>query len=56
MQQTTALLRSYGTEHGLYDPSDWKKAGKIDMIVETYSDVFKACAEILFATDFSLRP
>ena len=45
-QQTNAVLRKLGIENGYYDPSDWKAAGKIDMIVETYGDVFNAFAKI----------
>ena len=51
-----ALLRSFGSEKGLYDPTDWKKAAKIDMIVETYTEVFNECWKILFETEFSARP
>ena len=50
-QQTNAVLRSLGMKHGFYDPSDWKQAGVIDMIVETYADVLKACGVILYLTE-----
>ena len=46
--QTNAVLRSLGTKYGCYDPSDSKKAYNIDVIVDCYSDLFNACAPILF--------
>ena len=46
--QSIALLRQLGIQHGYYNPTDWKSAGKIDMLVETYADVFNAFAKILF--------
>ena len=55
MQETSAVLRALGAEHGLYNPNDWKKAGKIDMTVSTYTECFNACAEIMFSIPFDLR-
>ena len=46
--QTNAVLRSLGTKYGCYDPSDHKKAYNIDVIVDLYSDLFNACAPIIF--------
>ena len=49
-QQTNALLRQLGIQFGYYDPSDWKKAGVIDMIVETYTDAFNSIAATIVFT------
>ena len=38
-QQSLAILRSLGTVHGYYNPSDWKTAGFVDMIVECYANL-----------------
>ena len=48
MGQTNAVLRSLGMRTGLYPTaqSEWKKAGLIDCIVESYSDVFNAIGKI----------
>jgi len=37
-------------QYGYYDASNWKHAGRIDMIVETWSDVLGAAAKILMFT------
>ena len=49
-------MRAIGYEYGYYTQDDWKKAAFIDMIVETYSEVFDACAKILFLTKEADRP
>ena len=49
-QQTNALLRQLGIQFGYYDPSDWKKAGVIDMIVETYTDAFNSISGTIVFT------
>ena len=55
-QQTMALLRSLGAEHGYYDPTNWKECGIIDMLCETYSDVFQAAAVICIFTADDQKP
>ena len=45
-------MRCIGAELGYYDTADWKKAALIDMLIETYSECFDACAKILFLTNF----
>ena len=50
-QSTLALLRSLGIQHGYYNPADWKSAGMIDMLVETYTDVFNGFAKVLFSAE-----
>ena len=46
--QTNAVLRSLGTKYGCYDPSDHKRAYYIDVVVDLYTDLFNACAPIVF--------
>merc|ERR1711957_103341 len=46
-QQANAVMRSLGAAHGYYDTSDWKTCGIVDMIVETYDDLFTATAKAL---------
>ena len=41
--QTFTFLRAVGMDLGYY-PEDWKKAATVDMIVETYQDLFKTFA------------
>ena len=43
-------MRCLGKVHGYYDDSDWKNAVFIDMLVETYSDLFGATAKAAFFT------
>ena len=51
-QQTNAVLRSLGIQHGYYNPKDWKNAGIIDMIVDTQAEFFnKASGIIVFTPD-----
>ena len=50
MQETTAVLRALGADVGLYDPRDWKKAAKIDMILATYTECMDLCCKIYFKT------
>jgi len=51
-QQTNAILRALGAQHGFYDPSDWITASFVDMLCETYSDFFNvAMKAILFTPD-----
>ena len=55
-QQTLALLRQMGQEHGYYDASNWQEAGLIDMLCETYNDCFNAAATIVVATPDDQKP
>ena len=47
-QQTNAILRSFGIQHGYYNPTDWKSAGIADVIIDSYTDTFGAIAKVLF--------
>ena len=49
-QETKAILRMLGIKYGYYNPTDWKAAGVIDMIVDTQSEVFDAAAKIVLFT------
>ena len=51
-QQTNAVLRQLGIQFGYYypNPKDWKIAGVIDMIVETYTDAFNSIAKTIVST------
>ena len=55
-QQTNACMRSLGITHGYYNPTDWVSCGKIDMIVDTYADVFNAVGKILVFTSDEEKP
>ena len=46
-QQTMAILRSFGVQHGYYT-DDWKKAGIIDAVCDTYGDFISAIAGVMF--------
>ena len=46
-QQTNALLRQLGIQYGYYNPTDWKTAGMVDMLVDTWSDVFNSISKTL---------
>ena len=46
--QTNAILRSLGTKYGCYDPEDHLSAYYVDVIIDTYTDMFNATAPILF--------
>ena len=44
-------LRSLGMELGYYPTNDYKMAAVVDMVSETYSEVFDKWAGIIFAQD-----
>ena len=46
-QQSMAILRSFGVQHGYYT-KDWKKAGDIDAICDTFGDFLTALAGVMF--------
>ena len=46
MQQTGAILRGLGVQHGYYNPRDWQQARKIDWIVDTWGELLTATAGI----------
>lgn len=46
-QQTMAILRSFGIQHGYYT-NDWKKAGIVDAICDTYGDFISAIWGVMF--------
>lgn len=47
MQQTSAILRSWGIRYDMYPSSDdWQACGLVDMILDSYTDVFNAFAKI----------
>ena len=50
MQQTSAVLRSYGMKFGYYpenNQENWNLCGKIDEIVYTWADVLGSIATIV---------
>ena len=50
MQQTSAVLRSYGMKFGYYpenNQENWNLCGKIDEIVYTWADVLGSIAPIM---------
>ena len=49
MQQTGAILRSLGVQHGYYNPRDYQLAGKIDWIVDTWGELLTANANIVLS-------
>ena len=49
MQQTGAILRSLGVQHGYYNPRDYQTAGKIDWIVDTWGELLTANANIVLS-------
>ena len=44
-------MRSLGIQYGYYNPSDWRSAGIVDMMVETYADVFSGAVKVLFTKE-----
>ena len=61
MQQTLAILRMIGVEHGFYDPKDWQAAGKIDMVCESFNNILGSIftgkpAKLNPVIEKSLRP
>uniref|UniRef100_A0A7S3HWL3 GST C-terminal domain-containing protein n=1 Tax=Favella ehrenbergii TaxID=182087 RepID=A0A7S3HWL3_9SPIT len=55
-QQTMAILRSLGAMHGYYNPSDWKTCAFVDMVAESYNDVFNAAAKAMLFTPDEEKP
>ena len=49
MQQTGAILRALGVQHGYYNPRDYQAAGKIDWIVDTWGELLTANANIVLS-------
>ena len=49
MQQTGAILRALGIERGYYNPRDWRQAGQIDWIVDTWGELLTANANIVLS-------
>ena len=48
MGQTNAVLRSLGTKYHCYDPTNADSAYLIDVIVDTYTEMFDSTAPILY--------
>ena len=49
MQQTGAILRALGVQHGYYNPRDYQAAGRIDWIVDTWGELLTANANIVLS-------
>ena len=49
MQQTGAILRALGVQHGYCNPRDYQLAGKIDWIVDTWGELLTANANIVLS-------
>ena len=47
----SAILHMFGVKFGYYDPKNWKEAGMIDPVVETFGDVIGAIGGVAFAQD-----
>ena len=49
MQQFNAILRATGMKYGYYDPRDWRQAGRIDWVVDTWAGLLEVNANILLS-------
>ena len=49
MQQFNAILRAVGVEKGYYNPRDWREAGKIDWVIDTWGELLGVNAGIFLS-------